>query len=71
MAKKLRLHIRIDDSDNTINRFMNEDYPVVADTGTGKLYRLKIVSGILTQQEIVITDGAIVETGDPITYVKA
>ncbi len=72
MALKLRLHIRIDDlSDNHIYRFENEPYSIIADTEASKLYRLKIVSGTLTQQEVVITDGALVETGDPITYVKA
>lgn len=71
MSLKLRLHIRIDEADNTIHRFMNESYPVVADVGAGKLYRLKIVSGTLTQQEITVTNGTIVEIGDPITYLKA
>lgn len=54
-----------------IYRFDNEDYTITSDTESNKLYRLKIVGGTLTQQEVVITDGALVETGDPITYVKS
>lgn len=72
MSFKLKLHIRIDDmSTMKIYRFDNEDYTITSDTESNKLYRLKIVGGTLTQQEVVITDGALVETGDPITYVKS
>jgi len=71
MSETLRLHIRVDDADNTIHRFNNEKSIVLQDKGDNRLYRLKIVSGTLTQQEITITDGAIVEVGDPIAYVKA
>lgn len=69
----LKLHIRIDEATDPhgIYRFDEERYPIVADTEAKKLYRLKIVSGTLTQQEVIITDGALVETGDPITYVKS
>ena len=73
MAFNLKTPVRIDDSPDPskIHRFDNEKCPVIQDMETDKLYRLKIENGTLTQQEITITDGAIVETGAPITYVKA
>ena len=72
MPFKLKLHIRIDDmSTMQIYRFDNENYTIISDVEANKLYRLKIVGGTLTQQEVTITDGALIEIGDPITYVKS
>lgn len=70
MSHKLKLHIRIDDTaTNQIYRFEEEQYPVTSDVDNDKLYRLKIVSGVLTQQEVEIIDGVLTEVGEPITYV--
>ncbi len=65
---KVRYEIRIDNTaTGQILRPPDQWYPIF-NGGDGKLYRMKIISGELTQQEILITDGVIVETGDPITY---
>ena len=72
MGFNLRLNIRIDDSvTNEIWRFKKERSPIVYDVSSSKLYRLKMINGIFNTQEITITDGVIVEIGDPIAYVKA
>jgi len=69
---KLRLKIRIDNgATNEIHRFKNEQSPIVCDIPADKLFRLKIINGVFNTQEITITDGAIVEVGDPIAYAKA
>lgn len=68
MSKAVKYDVRIDDSvTNQIYRFENEQYPIF-NGSDGKMYRMKIITGELTQQEIVITDGVITETGAPIIY---
>lgn len=73
MGYDLKLNIRIDDSPvpSPIHRFKDEKSPIVCDIPADKLYRLKIINGVFNTQEITITNGAIVEVGDPIAYVKA
>ncbi len=67
---KVRYKIRIDDTvTGQILRPLDQHSPIF-NGDDGKMYRMKIVSGELTQQEIVITDGVIVETGSPIVYVQ-
>lgn len=67
---KVRYEIRIDETNTgQILRPLNQMYPIF-NGEDGKMYRMKIISGELTQQEIVITDGVIVETGSPIVYVQ-
>ena len=72
MGFDLRLDIRIDNTvTNEIHRFKNEQSPIVYDIPDKRLYRFKMINGIFNTQEITITDGVIVEIGDPIAYVKA
>ncbi len=60
--------VRIDETTTKqIYRFDNEQYPIF-NGDDGKMYRMKIIAGELTQQEILITDGVISETGAPIIY---
>ncbi len=69
MGYEVRLNIRIDDDvTHEIYRFQHEKSPIIHDSETSKLYRLKMISGKLNTQEITITDGAIVEVGDPIEH---
>lgn len=66
-SHSVKYSIRIDEAEtNQIYRFESERYPIFNDSG--KLYRMKIISGKLTQQEVVIENGMLVETGSPITY---
>ncbi len=69
MSKAVKYSVRIDDSvTNQIFKYPNEQYPIF-NGPDGKMYRMKILSEGLTQQEITIDEsGAIVETGDPILY---
>lgn len=72
MGFNLRLDVRIDDDvTNEIHRFKDEKSVIVCDIPDMKLHRIKMLSGVLNTQEITITEGAIVEVGDPVPYVKA
>lgn len=72
MGYNLKIDIRIDDSKDSspIHRFPNEKSPIVCDIPADKLYRLKMINGVFNTQEITITDGTIVEVGDPVAYAK-
>lgn len=66
---KVRYRIRIDNTTTgQILRPLDQWYPLF-NGDDGKMYRMKIVSGELTQQEVIINaTGELEETGSPITY---